>query len=452
MSTSLIAVPPSVAPLTTGSSPPLYRLIFRQCRSRCPPTGSRPPEPSPPRSIPASACASRPTSIPTATGWGARRGWLTCSRRGASTSSITNPDPDAAPVRLPVRRPAGRGPDRRGGQGAAPGRPHRRARHRATSAGSACWARPSATRGVPVACIDHHVGTGVLPDGPRYLDSDAAATGELVFELAVANELAAGPGGGARALRRASSPTPAASASATRAPARCGSRPSCWRPGVDPEEIYLEVYARAPEGRPRLFAEALQTLVVEPEHRAGLGHGAARRDRAARRLLGRSRRRGRVPPLDRGRADGAPLPRGEPGTGEGLAPLGRPGGRGRLRQALRRRRATPRPPGSRSPARWPRCRPRCSPPRATTSAATEPRRWARLTRPAAGPIFPTMVSRNSPSGGTWTRLIASSAPWTPCGPTSRRIAGTSRWWTSTRARACCCCGSVAPVTAARRPR
>jgi hypothetical protein len=35
--------------------------------------------------------------------------------------------------------------------------------------------------------------------------------------------------------------------------------------GVDPEQIYLEVYARAPEGRPRLFAEALQTLVVEPD-------------------------------------------------------------------------------------------------------------------------------------------------------------------------------------------
>ena len=26
------------------------------------------------------------------------------------------------------------------------------------------------------------------------------------------------------------------------------------------------MYARAPEGRPRLFAEALQTLVVEPQH------------------------------------------------------------------------------------------------------------------------------------------------------------------------------------------
>ncbi|HEX6434965.1 MAG TPA: DHHA1 domain-containing protein, partial [Gemmatimonadales bacterium] len=36
--------------------------------------------------------------------------------------------------------------------------------------------------------------------------------------------------------------------------------------GVDNEEIYLQVYARAPEGRPRLFAEALQTLVVENEY------------------------------------------------------------------------------------------------------------------------------------------------------------------------------------------
>src|SRR3954449_6147143 len=40
---------------------------------------------------------------------------------------------------------------------------------------------------VPVACIDHHVSEGILPDGPRYLDAGAAATGELVFELALAN-------------------------------------------------------------------------------------------------------------------------------------------------------------------------------------------------------------------------------------------------------------------------
>jgi phosphoesterase RecJ-like protein len=35
--------------------------------------------------------------------------------------------------------------------------------------------------------------------------------------------------------------------------------------GCDPEAIYLQVYAKAPAGRPRLIAEALQTLEVEPE-------------------------------------------------------------------------------------------------------------------------------------------------------------------------------------------
>ena len=36
--------------------------------------------------------------------------------------------------------------------------------------------------------------------------------------------------------------------------------------GLDPEQIYLDVYANAPEGRARLLAETLQTMVVEPEH------------------------------------------------------------------------------------------------------------------------------------------------------------------------------------------
>jgi phosphoesterase RecJ-like protein len=35
--------------------------------------------------------------------------------------------------------------------------------------------------------------------------------------------------------------------------------------GVDPESIYESVYASAPEGRVRLTAEVLGTLVVEPE-------------------------------------------------------------------------------------------------------------------------------------------------------------------------------------------
>jgi phosphoesterase RecJ-like protein len=120
-------------------------------------------------------------------------------------------------------------------------------------------------RGVPVACIDHHVSSGVLPGGPRYLDSGAAATGELVFELAMANgwpltEPAA------RGLYVAILTDTGGFRFSNTRPRTLRVAAELLEAGVDPEEIYLEVYARAPEGRPRLFAEALQTLVVEPDH------------------------------------------------------------------------------------------------------------------------------------------------------------------------------------------
>jgi phosphoesterase RecJ-like protein len=120
-------------------------------------------------------------------------------------------------------------------------------------------------RGVPVACLDHHVSVGVLPDGPRYLDPGAAATGELVFEIAVAN--------GWKVTQEAARGLYVAILTDTGGFRFSNTRPRTLRvaaelleAGVDPEQIYLEVYARAPEGRPRLFAEALQTLVVEPEY------------------------------------------------------------------------------------------------------------------------------------------------------------------------------------------
>jgi phosphoesterase RecJ-like protein len=120
-------------------------------------------------------------------------------------------------------------------------------------------------RGVPVACVDHHVSEGVLPDGPRYLDPTAAATGELVFELAVANDW--------RLTQEAARGLYVAILTDTGGFRFSNTRPRTLRiaaelleVGVDPEQIYLEVYARAPEGRPRLFAEALQTLVVEPDY------------------------------------------------------------------------------------------------------------------------------------------------------------------------------------------
>ena len=120
-------------------------------------------------------------------------------------------------------------------------------------------------RGVPVGCIDHHVGMGALPDGPRYVDSQAAATGELVFELAVANGWPLDEAA-ARGLYVAILTDTGGFRFSNTRPRTLRIAAELLETGVDPEEIYLEVYARAPEGRPRLFAEALQTLVVEPEH------------------------------------------------------------------------------------------------------------------------------------------------------------------------------------------
>jgi phosphoesterase RecJ-like protein len=118
-------------------------------------------------------------------------------------------------------------------------------------------------RGVPVACIDHHVSPGSLPAGPRYVDPTAAATGELVFELALANQWPITQAA-ARGLYVALLTDTGGFRFSNTHPRTLRIAAELLEAGVDPEQIYLDVYARAPEGRPRLFAEALQTLVVEP--------------------------------------------------------------------------------------------------------------------------------------------------------------------------------------------
>jgi bifunctional oligoribonuclease and PAP phosphatase NrnA len=120
-------------------------------------------------------------------------------------------------------------------------------------------------RGVPVACVDHHVSSGVLPPGPRYVDPEAAATGELIFELATGNQWPMNQAV-ARALYVAILTDTGGFRFSNTRPRTLRIAADLLEHGVDPEQIYLEVYARAPEGRPRLFAEALQTLVVEPEY------------------------------------------------------------------------------------------------------------------------------------------------------------------------------------------
>jgi bifunctional oligoribonuclease and PAP phosphatase NrnA len=121
-----------------------------------------------------------------------------------------------------------------------------------------------ARRNVPTVCIDHHVSPGTLPAGPRLVAPDATATAELVFDLAdalgwaftpeIARALYVGiltDTGGFRFANTTARSLRVAAALLER--------------GVDPETIYEKVYASAPEGRIRLTAEVLQTLVVEPE-------------------------------------------------------------------------------------------------------------------------------------------------------------------------------------------
>lgn len=120
-------------------------------------------------------------------------------------------------------------------------------------------------REVPVACIDHHLGDGALPDGPRLVDPSASATGELVYELAVANHwVVTNPA--AKALYVALLTDTGGFRFSNTTPRTLRIAADLLTAGVDPEQIYLDVYANAPAGRPRLFGEALQTLVVEPEY------------------------------------------------------------------------------------------------------------------------------------------------------------------------------------------
>lgn len=121
-----------------------------------------------------------------------------------------------------------------------------------------------AERGVPVACIDHHVSPGTLPPGPRFVDATAAATGELVVLLAHELGWPIAPAA-ARALYVALvTDTGGFRYSNTRA-RTLRIAADLLEVGVDPEQVYLDVYAGAPPGRPRLLADVLQTLVVEDD-------------------------------------------------------------------------------------------------------------------------------------------------------------------------------------------
>lgn len=118
---------------------------------------------------------------------------------------------------------------------------------------------------VPKLVIDHHIESND-PSGSIVLtDTTACATGELVYDLAYALDFDITPKI-AQALYAAmltdtggfrfSNTTPRVHAVAADLLAK----------GVDPEEMYVRIYASAPAGRLRLLAEVLSTLGVDDEH------------------------------------------------------------------------------------------------------------------------------------------------------------------------------------------
>lgn len=118
--------------------------------------------------------------------------------------------------------------------------------------------------GAPVACIDHHVTDGSLPDGPRMVDSTACATGELIYDFLRTNQMEITPAI-ARALYVAIMTDTGGFRFSNTTARTLHVAGDLVDLGVDPEEIYGQVYARNPKGRVTLIAEVLDTLVVEDE-------------------------------------------------------------------------------------------------------------------------------------------------------------------------------------------
>ena len=113
-------------------------------------------------------------------------------------------------------------------------------------------------------CIDHHVGPVKLPVGPCLIAPDATATAELIFDLASVAGWALTPESAQALYVGLLTDTGGFRFSNTTARALRVAA-ALLEQGVDPEEVYASVYASAPEGRVRLLAEVLQTLVVEPD-------------------------------------------------------------------------------------------------------------------------------------------------------------------------------------------
>jgi phosphoesterase RecJ-like protein len=116
----------------------------------------------------------------------------------------------------------------------------------------------------PVVCIDHHTSNGRLPPGPRLVDPDASATGELLYDLARSANWALSREA-AQALYVALLTDTGGFRFSNTSARTLEVASHLLAEGLDPETIYRNVYANESEGRIRLLAGVLETLVVESE-------------------------------------------------------------------------------------------------------------------------------------------------------------------------------------------
>jgi bifunctional oligoribonuclease and PAP phosphatase NrnA len=115
---------------------------------------------------------------------------------------------------------------------------------------------------VPTIVIDHHIASDDPAGTILLTDVAACATGELVYDLARVLELEITPAI-ARSLYAAIL-TDTGSFRFSNATPRCHAvAADLLSAGVDPEEMYVRIYASAPAGRVRLLGEVLSTLGID---------------------------------------------------------------------------------------------------------------------------------------------------------------------------------------------
>jgi phosphoesterase RecJ-like protein len=117
---------------------------------------------------------------------------------------------------------------------------------------------------VPKLVIDHHIACDDPAGSVMFTDTAACATGELVYDLACMLDFDITPDI-ARALYAAIL-TDTGSFRFSNTTPRCHAMAAdLLAAGVDPEEMYVRIYASAPPGRVHLLADVLATLGVDEE-------------------------------------------------------------------------------------------------------------------------------------------------------------------------------------------